>query len=241
VHKYTFKNHPGALKEGRIFDCETDVVVCSRVHGMGLAYSLDEAHVRDHCERVGANPGMEMRLPFNLLSTSKDKDLLSIVPRAFPELGLDTSSTGELGEYGRAMFGKKFGEDGSGGSRNDGSDTESKTDSEEDPKKVLRIAAAADGGPGKDVDYGGGSAAPQKAKKSSKDRRKPKRRPLGGGGRNSSKEMFGQLTFAPLGDSLTLEVFVAPSTVELRRVFSTTVCVKMFGEELGPGNEPCEG
>jgi hypothetical protein len=69
-----------------MFDCKTDVVVCSRVHGMGLAYSLDEAHVRDHCERVGANPGMKMGLPFNLLTTSKDQDLLSIAPRAFPEL-----------------------------------------------------------------------------------------------------------------------------------------------------------
>jgi hypothetical protein len=45
VHKFTFRNHPSALKEGRIFDCETDVVVCSRVHGMGLAYSLDETRV----------------------------------------------------------------------------------------------------------------------------------------------------------------------------------------------------
>ena len=36
-----FKNHPDALEEGRIFDCETDLVVCSMVHGMGLAYSLD--------------------------------------------------------------------------------------------------------------------------------------------------------------------------------------------------------
>jgi hypothetical protein len=46
VHKFTFRNHPDALKEGRIFDCETDVVVCSRLYGMGLAYSLNEAHVR---------------------------------------------------------------------------------------------------------------------------------------------------------------------------------------------------
>ena len=52
--------------------------------------------------------------------------------------------------------------------------------------------------------------------------------------------MFGQLLFAPLGNALILEDFVAPSTVELRRVFPTMVCVKMFGEELGPGNEPCE-
>ena len=53
VYKLTFQNHPGALKGVRIFDCETDVVVCSKVHGMGLAYSLQDAHVKDHCERVG--------------------------------------------------------------------------------------------------------------------------------------------------------------------------------------------
>jgi hypothetical protein len=29
--------------------------------------------------------------------------------------------------------------------------------------------------------------------------------------------------------------------MELRRFFSTSVCEKMSGEELGPGNEPCEG
>jgi hypothetical protein len=53
--------------------------------------------------------------------------------------------------------------------------------------------------------------------------------------------MFGQLLSAPLGNALILEEFVAPSTVELRRVFPTMVCVKTFGEELGPGNEPCGG
>jgi hypothetical protein len=37
VHRLTFKNHPGALEEGRIFDCKTDVFVCSRVYGMGMA------------------------------------------------------------------------------------------------------------------------------------------------------------------------------------------------------------
>jgi hypothetical protein len=41
--------------------------------------------------------------------------------------------------------------------------------------------------------------------------------------------------------ALTLEAFAAPSTVVLRQVFPTAVCVKMFGEELGPGNERCEG
>jgi hypothetical protein len=182
-----------------------------------------------------------MKLPFNLVPTPQDKDLLSIVPRAFPDLGLDTSPTGEQDEY---EDGKKNGGYGSVDSGDNVSITASKkgTDSEEeDPAKVLRTAAAAAGGLSNDIDFGEGSAASKSAKKSSKDRRKPKRRTLGSGGRNSSKEVFGQLSLAPLGDSLALEVFVAPSTVELRRIFPTTVCEEMFGEELGPGNEPCEG
>jgi hypothetical protein len=94
VHKFTSRNHPGALKDGRIFDCETDVVVCSRAYGMGLAYSLNEAHVGDHCERVGAaQPGMGMVLPFKLMPSSKDKELRSIAPRPSPQVGLDPSST----------------------------------------------------------------------------------------------------------------------------------------------------
>jgi hypothetical protein len=48
---------------------------------MGLAYSLNEAHVGDHCERVGGQPGMRMMLPLRLMSSSKDKELRSIVPR----------------------------------------------------------------------------------------------------------------------------------------------------------------
>jgi hypothetical protein len=184
-----------------------------------------------------------MVLPFDLLPSSKDKDLLSIVPRTFPDVGSDFSSTGEQDEYGEDMSGKHFGEGGSGGVRSDDSDTESKAETEPDvdPAKGLRVASAADGGLGEDIDYDRGLAASRKAKKRSKDRRKPRRVPGNGGGRDSAKEMFGQLLFAPLGDSLTLEDFVAPSTLELRRVFPTTVCVKMFGEELGPGNEPCEG
>jgi hypothetical protein len=38
VHKYTFRNHPGALKEGRVFHCETEVVVCSRVDGPRILF-----------------------------------------------------------------------------------------------------------------------------------------------------------------------------------------------------------
>jgi hypothetical protein len=142
VHKLTFQNHPGALKEGRIFDCETDVIACSRVHEMGLAYSLEDAHVKDHCERVGANPGMKMKLPFNLGPTSKDQDLLSIVPRAIPDIGLDTSATGEQAEY---EDDRKNGGYGSDDSAVNGKLTASQrgTDSEEgDQAKDLRIACS---------------------------------------------------------------------------------------------------
>jgi hypothetical protein len=65
-----------------------------------------------------------------------------------------------------------------------------------------------------------------------------KHRRLGRDGRDSSsKEMFRQLLIVPLGSALTLETFVAPSSVLLRQVFTTEVCVKMFGEELGPGRQ----
>jgi hypothetical protein len=84
VHTFTLTKHPEALDEGRVFVCTTDVVVCSRVYGMALAYSLNGTYVVKHCERVGATAGMRMSLPFNLLPTSKDAELRSIVPRAIP-------------------------------------------------------------------------------------------------------------------------------------------------------------
>jgi hypothetical protein len=41
VHKQVYlKESPSALEEGRVFDCKTDVVVCSRVYGMALAHTL---------------------------------------------------------------------------------------------------------------------------------------------------------------------------------------------------------
>jgi hypothetical protein len=98
------------------------------------------------------------------------------------------------------------------------------TDTEVGSSKGLRTAPESGEGPRMEVDYGKGSASSQKAKKDSKERRKPKRRHLGSGGRDSSKGMFGQLLIAPLGNALTLEIFVAPSPVLLRQVFTTEVC-----------------
>ena len=147
---------------------------------------------------------MQMLLPFRLLPTSKDKDLRLIVPRTFPDVGSDFSSSGEQEKLGEDRSGKDFGEGGFGGDGGGGSDTESKAETEPDvgPTKGLRVAPAVEGGIGENVDHGGGPAAARRAKKLSKDRRRPKRVPGSGGGRNSSKEMFGQLLFAPLGGSL---------------------------------------
>jgi hypothetical protein len=73
---------------------------------------------------------MKTALPFNLLPTSKDKDLLSIVPRTFPDVGSDFSSTGGQDEYGEGISGMNFGEGGSGGVKSGGSDTESRAETE---------------------------------------------------------------------------------------------------------------
>jgi hypothetical protein len=209
VHKNTLKNHPGALEEGRIFVCKSDVVVCSGLYGMALAYSLNEAHVVDHCERVGAQPGMGMALPLTLVPSSKDKELRSIVPRQFPDFGLVPSATGEetrlIVMIPRAVV--VSADTVPTSAISGGGETESRGGSETEevpPPKGLRLAPTGAGGVGDSVDHGGGSAAARRAKKLSQDRRRPKRASGGGGGRDSSKDMFGQLLFAPLGDAIRL-------------------------------------
>jgi hypothetical protein len=106
---------------------------------------------------------MKVLLPFRLLPTSKDKDLRSIVPRTFPDVGSDFSSSGEQEELGEDRSGKDFGEGGFGGDGGGGSDTESKAETEPDvgPTKGLRVAPAVEGGIG-----GNKQAHPPKKKKS---------------------------------------------------------------------------
>jgi hypothetical protein len=174
VHKFTFIKCPKALDEGRLFACKSDVTVCSRIYGLALAYSLNEAHVVTHCERVGATAGMRMNLPFNLLLTSKDAELRSAVPRAIPELASTKLSTDEQEEYGKAMFGS-LGKGGSSSSEN-GDDEGDETTSRDEPtdtdqegtSKGLRIAPKSGVGPRMEIDYGRGSASSQKAKQDSK-------------------------------------------------------------------------
>ena len=61
---------------------------------------------------MGANPGMEMKLPFNLGPTPKNQDLLSIVPMVIPDFGVETSASGDQAEFkGFADDRKKGGND----------------------------------------------------------------------------------------------------------------------------------
>jgi hypothetical protein len=155
---------------------------------MGLACSLNEAHVGDHRERVGAQPGrMRMMLPLKLMPSPKDKELRSIVPRPFPQVGLGPSATDEQDGVGDKRNGDGFGGYGSDDRDNGGSETESKEGPGSDgvpPSKGLRVAPTVAGGVGENVDHGGGPAAARKAKKRSKDRRRPKRVHGSGGGRD---------------------------------------------------------
>jgi hypothetical protein len=48
---------------------------------------------------------MRMSLPFNLMPTSKDGELRSIVPRAIPEKTSTAPTAGEQDEYVKVMFG----------------------------------------------------------------------------------------------------------------------------------------
>jgi hypothetical protein len=51
-------------------------------------------------------------LPFKLMPSPKDKELRSIVPRPFPQVGLDPSSTDGQDELDENGNGEGFGGDG---------------------------------------------------------------------------------------------------------------------------------
>ena len=75
VHKLSLKTHPD---DGKIYLIKSDVVACSPKFGMALALPLPAAHILEHCQEVGATPGMPMRTPFVLSSHSKDQELRTI-------------------------------------------------------------------------------------------------------------------------------------------------------------------
>ena len=75
VHKQSMRAHTG---DGMIFLNTSDIAVCSPTFGMTLACPLPIAHIEDHCQEVGATPGMPMSTPFILSSSSKDLELKGI-------------------------------------------------------------------------------------------------------------------------------------------------------------------
>ena len=63
VHKKSMRTHAG---DGKIFKTTSDIAVCCPKFGMALAWPLPAAHILEHCQEVGATPGMPMRTPFVL-------------------------------------------------------------------------------------------------------------------------------------------------------------------------------
>ena len=57
VHKLSLKTHPD---DGKIYLIKSDVVACSPKFGMALALPSPAAHIWEHCQEVGATPGMPM-------------------------------------------------------------------------------------------------------------------------------------------------------------------------------------
>ena len=95
MHKLSLKTHPD---DDKIFKIKSDVVACCPKFGMALAWPLPAAHILEHCQEVGATPGMPMKTPFILSSHSKDRELKSIKTIGIPEYkdendaGSDTGS-----------------------------------------------------------------------------------------------------------------------------------------------------
>ena len=82
VHKLSMKTHPDG---GKIYKITLDVVACCPKLEMALAWPLPVAHILEHCQEVGATPGMPMSTPFILSSHSKDRELRSVKTIGIPE------------------------------------------------------------------------------------------------------------------------------------------------------------
>ena len=78
-------------------------MVCCPKFGLALAWPLPVAHIVEHCQEVGATPGMPMSTPFILSARSKDLELKGITTARIPghivdddagATGFKSSSTG---------------------------------------------------------------------------------------------------------------------------------------------------
>jgi hypothetical protein len=74
---------------GKIFKITSDIAVCCPKFGLALACPLPIAHIEDHCQGVGATPGMPMSTPFILSARSKDLELKGIKAVRIPDYIVD--------------------------------------------------------------------------------------------------------------------------------------------------------
>jgi hypothetical protein len=65
VHKHSMRAHADG---GKMYKIVSDVAACCPKFGMAVAWSLPVAHIVEHCQEVGATPGMPMSTPFILSS-----------------------------------------------------------------------------------------------------------------------------------------------------------------------------
>jgi hypothetical protein len=241
VHKLSLKTHPD---DDKIYKIKSDVVACCPKFGMALALPLAVAHIWEHCQEVGATPGMPMSTPFILSAHSEDLELKSIKTIGIPEYededdaNSDTGSAITQSDQGSGSWAPSpefvFGDEarakgkGAGGKVSAG----------------LGMAPPS-GAELSHIDFGGGSAEAKKAKQRSKDRRKHKTGRQQPPDPHAGMPIFGSLTVAPLGQAFGEggpgPYSQPPTADEVAVVFPPTAAQHLFGDPDGPGGQTCGG
>jgi hypothetical protein len=91
VHKQPMRTHADG---GNISKITSDIAVCCPKFGLAVAWPLSVAHIVEHCQEVGATPGMPMSTPFILSASSKDLELKGITTVRIPgTIGDDDAGT----------------------------------------------------------------------------------------------------------------------------------------------------
>ena len=191
---------------------------------MALACPLPIVHIEDHCQEVGATPGMPMSTPFILSSSSKDLELKGISAVRIPDYG----GEGDTGSVtGSAITGSDHGGEGSTRSSSpSGNGTRDGRDKNAGDKAPggLGVASAGGGTKSSHIDFGGGSAAAKKAKKGSSERRKSRKgRKPPRTDASDGKPLFGELTMAPLAQVFKDGGSKPPTAADVALVFTPVV------------------
>ena len=242
VHKLSLKTHPD---DGKIYLIKSDVVACSPKFGMALALPLPAAHIGEHCQEVGATPGMPMNTPFILSANSKDVELKSVKTIGIPEYEVVDDSDSATGSASTQS------DHGSGDSRapsppfvfGDAARAKAKGAGGKVPAGLGM--APPSGAKPSHIDFGGGSAEAKSAKQRSKDRRKHKTGRQHPPDPHAGMPLFGSLTVAPLGQAFGEggpgPYSQPPTAEEVALVFPPTVAQHLFGDPVGPGGQTCGG